>query len=119
MSQTCRSCLWISDDDTEFCERCGEPFDSARARAKEMSGMAGGVFRAAAVLFSAFVVGAVVIRRLDVQFPALWGAVKSALRSAYVWLLGPGEVYKPYLAIMLAVTAITWFVLWLLARAMK
>ncbi len=81
--------------------------------------MAGGMFRAAAVLFSAFVVGAVVIRRLDVQFPALWGAVKSALRSAYVWLLGPGEVYKPYLAIMLAVTAITWFVLWLLARAMK
>jgi len=115
MSQTCSACLWISDDDVEFCERCGEPFDPARARAKEKSAAAGGVFRGAAVLFSAFVVVAVVIRRLDVQFPKLWGAAKGALHVGYVWLLGPDEVYKPYLAIMLAVTAITWFVLWLLA----
>ncbi len=115
MPQTCHTCLWISDDDMEFCERCGEPFDPARARAKEKSAAANGVFRSAAVLFSAFVVVAVVIRRLDVQVPELWAATKGALHVGYVWLLGPDEVYKPYLAIMLAVTAITWFVLWLLA----
>ena len=116
MSQTCPACLWISGDDTEFCERCSEPFDPARARAKELSGVAGGALRAVAVLFSVFVVGAMIARRLDAQFPALWEAAKGALRAGYVWLLGPNEVYKPYLAIMLAVTALTWFVLWLLAR---
>lgn len=116
MSQACPACLWISDDDTEFCERCGEPFDSARARAKEMSSAAGSVLRVAAVLFSAFVVGAVIARRLDAQFPAWWSAAKSALRAGYVWLLGPNEVYKPYLVIMLVVTVLTWLVLWLLAR---
>ena len=115
MSQTCPACLWLSADDAEFCERCGEPFRAAHAP-RLPPDTALGTARVIAVLFGLAVVGVVVARRFGDRFPGLWEGVKAALRAGYVWLLGPNEIFKPYLIIMLVVTMVTWVVLWLLAR---
>lgn len=115
MSQTCPSCLWISSDDAEACERCGEPFSGQR-EVKLPAGAIGTAAKSIVALFVLVVVAAVLLQRSGDRFAEVWAWVRSGLQVFWVWLLGPDEMYKPYLVAALAVTAVVWVVLWLLAR---
>lgn len=117
MARTCRSCLWISGDDAEACERCGQPFDAARgAGAGQSWGTARRAARTAAAVIALGVLATVIVNRLGFGFPQLWQNVTAGLAAGYVWLLGPNEIYKPYLLSVVIVTILVWVVLWLLAK---
>jgi len=115
MPQPCHACLWISSDEAEECERCGESFSGRRAPVLP----AGAISTAVKTIVAVFALGiaaAIAARRLGSRFPDVWEAVKTGAQAFYAWLLGPNEFFKPYLFIMLGVTALVWVVLWLLAR---
>ncbi|MBM4424060.1 MAG: hypothetical protein FJ030_11815 [Chloroflexi bacterium] len=115
MPQTCPACLWISSDDVAECERCGQPFDS-KLKPQNSAGAVGAGLKIIVAVFAFAIIGAVIVQRAGDRFPELWAGVKGALRGFYIWLLGPNEIYKPYLVTALVITLITWAVLWLLAR---
>ncbi len=118
MPQTCPSCLWISSDDVEECERCGERFDgkpSASLTASATSAI-GDWVRAIIGLFALGLLAYLLYQRFGGNASGLGDTLKTAAANFYTWLLGPNEIFKPYLIIMVVVTIITWVVLWLLAR---
>ena len=115
MPQTCPACLWISSDAAEECERCGELFSGQR-RPELPAAALGTIFKTLIGLLALSVILTIASQRFGNRFPVNWETLKSALTTFYTWLLGPDEIFKPYLMTALAITLITWGVLWLLAR---
>jgi hypothetical protein len=107
--------LWISSDEAEECERCGEPF-GGRPAGLPLAAAAGSAIKAVAALFVVGVLGGIVVQRFGVRFPDAWAGVNRWWPMFYAWLMGPDEIYKPYLIIMLVMSLLFWLVLWLLAR---
>jgi hypothetical protein len=115
VSQTCQSCLWISSDEVEECERCGERFDGRHK--PEISGQAiGGVVRTVVGVLALGLLGFLIYRRFGGTIDGLTEGARTAAVGFYSWILGPDEFFKPYLVMMLVIIAITWGVLWLLAQ---
>jgi hypothetical protein len=115
MPQTCPACLWISSDEAEECERCGEPFSGRRASSGP-AGALGNTIKIGVALFGLGVIAAVGVQRLGDRFPALLAGLKSGAQTSYTWLMGPNEIYKPYLITVLVISVLVWLVLWLLAK---
>jgi hypothetical protein len=115
VSQTCQSCLWISSDEVEECERCGERFDGQHK--PEISGEAvGGVVRTVVGVLALALLGFLIFQRFGGNISDVTAGARSVALGFYTWILGPNEFFKPYLVIMLVIIAITWVVLWLLAQ---
>ena len=115
MPQTCPACLWISSDAAEECERCGEPF-SGKRQPEPLASTLGTIFKTLVGLLALSVLVTIAIQRFGRRVPVNWETLKTALTAFYTWLLGPNEIFKPYLVTVLVITLITWVVLWLLAR---
>lgn len=106
----------MSDDEAEVCERCGEPFDVADYQARQLKGTLSASLKIVVGGLASAVVIMVGAQRLNDRFPHLWQSAKDILAAIYGWLLGPNEMFKPYIVSVLVVTTLTWVVLWLLAR---
>jgi hypothetical protein len=115
MPQTCPSCLWISSDEAEECERCGESF-TGKLKSQVTPNAVGGVVTTGLGLLALIIVAVVAYQRLGDRVPNLQPTLKAAALGFYTWLLGPNEVFKPYLVIAMMVTLVVWIILWLLAR---
>lgn len=115
MPQACPSCLWISSDEAEVCEHCGERFDGRPVPVVTASAI-GGWVRVIVGLFALGLLAYLLYRRFGGDTSGLGESLKAAAVNFYTWLLGPNEIFKPYLIIIAVVTMIVWVVLWLLAR---
>jgi hypothetical protein len=117
MSKSCPNCLWVSSNDAEVCERCGASFDDQSE--PEPTGMSlGDKVKTGIGVLALIILGIVIFQRLGlkpISFNWVDGA-RAGLQGAYLWLLGPNEVLKPFIIIMLALPLAILFVLWLLAR---
>lgn len=118
MPQACPACLWISSDEAEVCERCGERFDGKPVSSIDtnVTSAIGGWVRAIVGLFALGLLAYLLYQRFGGDTSGLGGTLKTMVVSFYTWLLGPNEIFKPYLIIIVVVTMITWVVLWLLAK---
>lgn len=115
MPQACPNCLWVSSDDAEDCERCGAPLDGTRKPEIAASGV-GSIIKTAIGLVGLGILATVVVQRLNVRIPNMGPQVKTAAQGFGVWLLGPNEVLKPFVILMLVAPLAILLVLWLLAR---
>jgi len=117
MSKSCPNCLWVSSDEAEVCERCGAPFEE-ETDAPTTGMSVGDMVKTGIGVLALIILGIVGVQRLGLKPMSFnWvEGVRAGLQGAYVWLLGPNEVLKPFIIIMLALPLAILFVLWLLAR---
>lgn len=115
MSKTCEACLWISSDEAEVCERCGEPFDRFQ-RQEINTGAIGSVITTVIGLGALAILGIVGYQQLSGRVPNLQVNLSVEATNFYHWLLGPNEVLKPFVILALALPAVVMVVLWVMAR---
>jgi len=115
MPQTCPNCLWISSDEADECERCGQAFDG-KLKSQVTPNMIGGAVTTLIGVVALGVLGAIVVQRYGNRLTGVQQGLSTLAENFYVWLLGPNEIFKPYIIIALIVTVIVWIVLFILAR---
>ena len=115
MPQTCPSCLWISSDEAEDCERCGESF-TGKLKSQVTPNAVGGAATTLVGLVALGILGVIVFQKYGDRFTGVRQGLVTVAQNFYVWLLGPNEIFKPYIVIALVVTLVVWVVLFLLAR---
>jgi hypothetical protein len=115
MPQACPNCLWVSSDDAEDCERCGAPLDGTLKPQITANGV-GNIVKTVIGLVGLGILATVAVQRLNIHIPNLGPQLKAAAQGFGVWLLGPNEVLKPFIILMLVAPLAILLVLWILAR---
>ncbi|MFQ5408715.1 MAG: hypothetical protein ACE5FI_09895 [Anaerolineales bacterium] len=120
MAQACSNCQWYSRDELRVCPHCGEPLPQREAPgAAESEPATAGVWAWVQFAIGVGVLGLfgwVAYNRYGAPAAGGVAAVVRGWRALWAWLLGPQEQYADFVAIVVLVSALFWFALWLYQR---